>query len=50
MFIIYTLLILYINSIIASDELDVEFGKIVKGINNKEGYNPRTINNPCNFC
>lgn len=30
----------------ASDELDVEFGKIVKGINNKEGYNPRTINNP----
>jgi ATP-dependent DNA helicase 2 subunit 1 len=30
----------------ASEELDIEFGKIIKGINNKEGYNPRTINNP----
>jgi len=30
----------------ASEELDTAFGKIIKSINNEEGYNPRTINNP----
>ncbi|OUM69610.1 hypothetical protein PIROE2DRAFT_2478 [Piromyces sp. E2] len=30
----------------ASEELDMALGKIIKNINNEEGYNPRTINNP----
>jgi len=34
---------------VASEELDTAFGKIIKSINNEEGYNPRTINNPCMY-